>query len=48
MAAGEMVLANTVENNISKYSERDYTQALLASSKNRRRQIADDKLPTKS
>ena len=30
MAAGEMVLVNTVEHNIFKYSERDYTRALLA------------------
>ena len=31
MAAGEgTVLLNTVDHNISKYSERDYTRALLA------------------
>ena len=30
MAARETVLVNTVEHNISKYSERDYTRALLA------------------
>ena len=30
MAAGEMVIVNTVEYNTSKYSERDYTMVLLA------------------
>ena len=30
MAAGEMLLVNTVEFNTSKYSERDYTRALLS------------------
>ena len=29
MAAGETVLVNTVDHNISKYSERDYTRDLL-------------------
>ena len=29
MSAGKTVLVNTVEHNISKYSERDYTRALL-------------------
>ena len=30
MAAGETVLVNTVDYNISKYSEREYTRAILA------------------
>ena len=30
MAAGETVLVNTVDYNISKYSERDYTRGLLS------------------